>query len=177
MEVLNQQLIWIPVANWVRTSHCIINSEREAKHFRKLPQNKVSDLGFSLFSTYSMKHLLSTYPFRYLGIIPEKSYASSAWWLPSRRQIFLLDCFSLALVQSYLNSREPELSKNDQTLAISPRLYLILCGRTHKSLWANSSVLETFGIADPKTFALYRAVFHMVTELDWDTTWRETSVL
>lgn len=85
MEVLSQQLIWIPTANWVRTSDCIINSEREAKHFRKLPQNKVSELDASPFSTYSTKHILSIYPFSYPGIISEESYASSDWWLPSRR--------------------------------------------------------------------------------------------
>lgn len=166
-----------PSGKLSKNKYCIINSEREAKHFKKLPQNKVSDLDFSLFSTYSTKHPLSIYPFRYVGIIPAGSYASSDWWLPSRIQIFLLDCFSLALVQSYLNSRELEPSKNDQTPAISPRLHLMLYGRTHKSLWAKSSVLETFEIVYSDICTLWSYISHG----DWtwltDTTWRETFVL
>lgn len=122
MEVLSQQLIWIPKANRVRTSDCIINTEREAKHFRKLPQNKTSDLISSPSFTYRMNHLLSTYPFRYLGIISEMSYASSDWWAAFKEKDASLDCFSQALEQLYLNSRQAELSDSSHTLAVSPGL-------------------------------------------------------
>lgn len=167
MELLSQQLIWIPTANWIRTSDCIINSERET----------ASEQSFWL-------RLLSLFHLQYEASSLNLSLQIS-WYNISLMQAltavfkqmdFLLDCFSLALVQSYVNFRELELSKSDHILAISPRLYLLLCRRTHKSLWANWPVLETFEIAYPEPFALSRVVFHMVTELDWKI-WPEERLL
>lgn len=57
MEVLSQQLIWIQKANWVRTSDCIINSEREVKHFLKT----ASEQGFWL-EFLSLFHLQGEAP-------------------------------------------------------------------------------------------------------------------
>lgn len=100
-EVLSQHLIWIPTANWIRTSnYCIINSEKEAKHFRKLPRNKVSHLDSSSVSTYSIRSISSQPTPSDILVCYQKSLVQDVTDYCLQGDGFLLDCFSLALVQS-----------------------------------------------------------------------------